>query len=209
MIYDGVLYEGTGQLGRSTLRRVDIQSGDVLQLHTLPATLYGEGVAAVDDKLVQLTWREKLGLVYDRESFRVLHTFSYPTEGWGLTYDGKQLIMSDGTSTLYFLDPDTFERTHQVEIYDERGPLTRLNELEYVQGEVLANVWYRDAIARIDPETGQVTGWIDLSELRHTGGTTMPGEVLNGIAYDVDSGRLFVTGKLWPKLFEIELVPPK
>jgi glutamine cyclotransferase len=207
VIHGGVLYEGTGKLGRSSLRRVDMESGDILQQRALPNTLFGEGVAVVDDRIVQLTWHSQTGLVYDRVSFEPLRTFNYPTEGWGLTYDGQQLIMSDGTSTLYFLDPDTFERTHQVEVFDERGPLTRLNELEYVQGEIFANVWYQNSIARIDPQTGRVTGWIDLTGLLRPEVLTKPADILNGIAYDADSDRLFVTGKLWPKLFEIELVP--
>jgi glutamine cyclotransferase len=208
VFHDGVLYEGTGQLGKSSLRRVDMESGNVLQLRPLPASLYGEGVAVADDKIVQLTWHSHVGLVYDKESFELLHTFRYPTEGWGLTYDGQRLIMSDGTSILHFLDPETFEGIGRIDVYDDTGPATRLNELEYIQGEIFANVWYQDTIARIDPETGQVMGWIDLTGLRPED-TSQPAAVLNGIAYDADNDRLFVTGKLWPILYEIELVPQR
>jgi glutamine cyclotransferase len=203
----GILYEGTGQLGRSSLRTVELATGDVSRLLSLPAHLFGEGVAVYRDKIYQLTWKAQVGFVYDKDSFELLQVFTYPTQGWGLTHDGQRLIMSDGTSTLHFLDPETLEEIGRVEVYDDSGPVPRLNELEYVQGEVYANVWTTDRIARIDPGTGQVTGWIDLAGLLSEQDHDPPVDVLNGIAYDAENDRLFVTGKLWPKMFHIELVP--
>lgn len=202
---DGILIEGTGRRGQSTLRRVDLDTGQVLQSLRLPDQLFGEGVTVLGDKIYQLTWQENIGFVYDRETFALLDTFSYPTEGWGLTHDGQRLIMSDGTANLYFLDPMTLQEIGRVEVRDPHGPVTLLNELEYVEGEVFANVWRTDWIARIDPGTGQVTGWIDLAGLLQPEDMAQPVDVLNGIAYDEATGRLFVTGKLWPKLFEIRL----
>ena len=202
----GVLYEGTGLLGRSTLRRVDLETGKTLQIHELPDYYFGEGITIYGNRLIQLTYRSNVGFVYDKNSFEVLKEFRYPTEGWGITHDGKQLIMSDGTSTLYFLHPETFEEIGRIEVRDSGAPVTRLNELEYIQGEIFANVWLTDSIARIDPKTGQVTGWIDLRGLLPQEDYIEPVDVLNGIAYDAENNRLFVTGKLWPRLFEIELV---
>ncbi|GIV85068.1 MAG: glutamine cyclotransferase [Candidatus Roseilinea sp.] len=203
---DGVLYESTGLYGRSSLRRVALETGEVLQRHDLPAEYFGEGLTLFDGRLIQLTWQNHTGFVYDAASFALQQTWAYPTEGWGLTHDGAHLIMSDGSATLRFLDPTTFQVQREVLVTDGGRPVVRLNELEYVNGEVFANVWQTDRIARIDPKTGRVLGWIDLS------GLLAPEErrgadVLNGIAYDAQDGRLFVTGKLWPKLFEITLVP--
>lgn len=203
----GVLYESTGRYGATTLRKVDLESSEVLQIRTLPDLYFGEGLTLFDDRLYQLTWREQVGFVYDQETFRLLRTFSYATEGWGLCHDGQRLIMSDGTSTLRFLDPDTQVETGSIEVVLDGHPVSRLNELEYVQGEVFANVWQTDTVVRIDPETGQVTGIIDLRGLLLPEDRLLPVDVLNGIAYDKERDRLFVTGKLWPKLFEIELVP--
>ncbi len=204
----GALYEGTGLNGQSSLRRVDLESGKVLQSVALGPEYFGEGVTTWNDQIIQLTWKSHLGFVYDKATFRLLKTFNYPTEGWGLTHDGASLIMSDGTSTLHFMDPVTFQETKRITVTDKGQPVVNLNELEYVRGEILANVWQTDRIARIAPETGQVIGWIDLA------GLLSPAErppsvdaVLNGIAYDAGHDRLFVTGKLWPKLFEITLVP--
>jgi glutamine cyclotransferase len=205
---NGVLYEGTGLYEHSTLRRVELETGDILQIRELSDRFFGEGITIYGDRIIQLTWRSHIGFVYDKNSFELLQEFNYSTEGWGITYDGEHLIMSDGTSTLHFLDPQTFEETGQVEVFDNDGPVTRLNELEYVQGEVYANVWQTDRIARIAPETGRVVGWIDLEGLLSAEDHSEPVDVLNGIAYDADNDRLFVTGKLWPKLFEIELIPP-
>jgi glutamine cyclotransferase len=203
---DGVLYEGTGLNGRSTLRRVELETGEVLQIRELPAQFFGEGVTVYGNDIIQLTWRSHVGFVYDRDSFELLQEFNYSTQGWGITHDGERLIMSDGTATLYFLDPETFEEIGRVGVYDNDGSVNRLNELEYVQGEIYANVWQTNCIARIDPQTGQVVGWIELKGLLTPEDRGEPVDVLNGIAYDAENARLFVTGKLWPKLFEIELV---
>jgi glutamine cyclotransferase len=194
---------------------VELETGTVLQQVALPDEYFGEGITIWGDEIVQLTWRPieippttpTKGFVYDKGSFALLREFSYPTEGWGITHDGERLIMSDGTSTLHFWDPETFGEISQIEVCDDDGPVTRLNELEYVAGEIYANVWQTDRIARIDPQTGQVIGWIDLTGLLSSGGRSRSAGVLNGIAYDAESDRLFVTGKLWPKLFEIELLP--
>ncbi|MCC7261078.1 MAG: glutaminyl-peptide cyclotransferase [Candidatus Latescibacteria bacterium] len=204
---DGVLYEGTGLEGHSSLRKVDLETGEVLQQQDLPAQYFGEGIAVLGQRIFQLTWRSHAGFVYGRERFDLQQQFSYPTEGWGLTHDGKRLIMSDGTSVLYFLDPGKLTAIGNVEVRDERGPITRLNELEYVEGEVYANIWQTDRMVRIAPKTGQVLGWVDLRDLLSAADRVRQVDVLNGIAYDAVGKRLFVTGKWWPKLFEIELVP--
>ena len=201
----GALYESTGQRGESSLRRVELSSGAVLQRHDLPAALFGEGLTVFGDRIIQLTWQAGRALVYDKANLDLLREFTYRTEGWGLTHDGRRLIMSDGTATLYFLHPGTFAETARLAVRDHRGPVIRLNELEYVGGEILANVWQTDRIARIDPQTGHVTGWIDLTGLLPPSDRRRPVDVLNGIAYDPRSDRLFVTGKWWPKLFEITL----
>jgi len=205
----GFLYEGTGLKGKSNLRKTQLDTGQVLQRHDLPANVFGEGITLFGDRFIQLTWKSRLGYVYDKQTFRLLREFTYPTEGWGITHNGKNLIMSDGTATLYFLNPDTLERTRQIEVHSDTGPVTQLNELEYVQGEIYANVWQTDRIARIAPDTGQVLGWIDLSGLLSVQDRRTPVDVLNGIAYDAEHNRLFVTGKLWPKLYEIKLTPLK
>jgi glutamine cyclotransferase len=200
---DGVLYEGTGMYGDSSLRKVDLETGQVLQYRDLSSQYFGEGIVVLSDTIIQLTWRQYVAFVYNRETFSQTGTFTYTTEGWGLTHDGDRLIMSDGSSTLFFRDPQTFSRTGQVQVLDGTTPVARLNELEYIAGEIYANVWLTDRIVRIDPTTGQVTAWIDLTGLRPPGT-----DVLNGIAYDTVGDRLFVTGKYWPSLFEIELVAP-
>jgi len=204
----GVLYEGTGLESQSTLRRVDLKSGRVQQERPLSPDLFGEGIAAYQDKVVQLTWRSHVGFVYDRQTFSPIRQFSYQTEGWGITWDGHRLIMSDGTARLYFLDPATLEVTGSVEVRMPDGgqPVTGLNELEYVKGEVYANLWPTDRIVRIVPATGRVVGWIDLAGLLGPEYRDRPVDVLNGIAYDAKTDRLFVTGKLWPRLFQISLV---
>jgi glutamine cyclotransferase len=205
---NGMLYEGTGLNGQSTLRRVELETGEVLQSSSLSPEYFGEGITIWDDQIVQLTWKAGMGFVYDEETFELLNTFRYPTQGWGITHDGFMLIMSDGTSTLHFWDPDTFEELGSIEVYSDAGPVTRLNELEYVEGKVFANVYQTDFIAVIDPDTGQVTAWLDLRGLLEPGDLVEPVDVLNGIAYDSDGERLFVTGKLWPKVFEVELISP-
>jgi glutamine cyclotransferase len=201
---DGILFESTGLYGQSTLRRVELDTGMVIQLYALPDQFFGEGITVLDDKIIQLTWQSNRGFVYDKHSFDLLQEFSYPTEGWGITHDDSSLIMSDGTATLYFLNPETFEKVSQIEVYDV-GPVTELNELEFINGEVYANIWKEDKIAIINPQSGQVTGWIDLEgiqDLENLDGN----DVLNGIAYDAEEDRLFVTGKGWSQLFEINLI---
>ena len=202
---DGALFEGTGLEGQSTLRRVELETGDILQIHELPAQYFGEGITIYGSKIIQLTWKSGVGFIYDKGSFELLREFDYPTEGWGITHDGERLIMSNGSSTLHFLEPETLEEIGRIEIYDNDGPVTGLNELEYVQGEIYANVLQTDHIARIAPQTGEVIGWVELQGLINPEEYTKPIDVLNGIAYDAENNRLFVTGKLWPKLFEIEL----
>lgn len=205
----GELYEGTGLNGRSSLRRVQLETGEVVQRVEVPSEHFGEGIAVLGDRVYQLTWRSQLGFVYDRATFTRLRTFTYPTEGWGLTHDGRRLIMSDGSATLRFLDPETLAETGQVEVRDGETPIVRLNELEYIHGLVYANVWQTDRIARIDPATGRVVSWIELAGLLpEAERPDNPDAVLNGIAYDPEADRLFVAGKLWPKLFEIELRSP-
>ncbi|RJQ75537.1 MAG: glutaminyl-peptide cyclotransferase [Desulfobacteraceae bacterium] len=206
VFHDGFLYEGTGLHGESGLRKVELETGRVLKAISLPARFFGEGITSAGDKIVQLTLNSNIGFVYD-ERFNLLKTFAYPTEGWGITYDGKRLIVSDGTSILYFWDLSTFEEIGRIQVFDMDGPVHRLNELEYIRGEVWANVWPTDRIARIDPYTGQVKGWIDLTGILN--GEDFHSDVLNGIAYDPEEDRIFVTGKLWPKLFEIRLTALK
>ncbi len=206
----GYLYEGTGITGRSSLRQVELETGRVVKGLHLPTDLYGEGITILGDRVFQLTWQSHRGFVYDLESFALLEEFSYAGEGWGITHNGSALIMSDGSANLYFLDPETFSLIRQIEVYDDRGPVSRLNELEYIDGEIYANVWLSDRIAIISPETGEVTAWIDLTGLsRQEQGVKDANDVLNGIAYDGANGRLFVTGKRWQRIYQIELIPPR
>jgi glutamine cyclotransferase len=206
---DGVLYEGTGLCGASTLRKVELETGKVLKAYQLPARFFGEGVTLWEDTLIQLTYQSGIGFVYDKEGFSLKRNFTYPTEGWGLTHDDEHLIMSDGTATLHFLDPETFKEVKRIEVRDGAVPVTGLNELEYIQGTVYSNVWLTDRIVMIAPESGKIVGWIDLEGLLSEEDYLQPVDVLNGIAYDTENDRLFVTGKYWPKLFEIELVEPE
>jgi glutamine cyclotransferase len=202
---DGFLYEGTGLNGQSGIRKVKLENGEVLQIQKLEERYFGEGIAVVGDRIVQLTWQAGVGFVYDRATFQRTRTFTYSGEGWGLAYDGRRLIMSDGTATLRFLDPTTFKETGRLQVKEGGRPVAQLNELEIVKGEIFANVWQSDRIARISPKSGEVTGWIDLRGLidpRDAAGV----DVMNGIAYDAAKDRLFVTGKLWPRLFEIRVV---
>jgi glutamine cyclotransferase len=208
VIENGVLYEGTGLYGRSTLRRVDLETGKVLQSYSLPGDVFGEGITVFGDRIIQLTWQARKGFVYNKGSFALLQEFSYPTQGWGITHDGTRLIMSDGTANLYFLDPVTFETVGQVEVHDGDDRVVDLNELEYINGEVYANVWMTNKIAIINPDNGQVTAWIDLKGI-YTEAVTDPNSVLNGIAYDSADDSLFVTGKLWSQLFQINLIDAK
>jgi glutamine cyclotransferase len=203
---DGHLWESTGQNGQSSLRKVELKSGRVLRSVSLASEYFGEGMTILKGKVYQLTWQNGEAFVYGQEDFRRLGTFRYAGEGWGLTHDGDALIMSDGSHRLKFLDPQTFATRRVVEVTDNGAPVARLNELEYVRGEVFANVWQEDRVARIDPKTGRVTGWIDLSGLLPEAERDELTDVLNGIAYDEAGDKLFVTGKLWPKLYEIRLV---
>jgi glutamine cyclotransferase len=204
----GVLYESVGLRGRSALRRVSLETGEVLLSRKLADDLFAEGIALVDDRIVQLTWLLRIGFVWDKETFQLLDEFHFPTEGWGLAYDGRRLIMSDGSPVLHFLDPATLMRTGRIRVTDGGKPVTRLNELEYIDGEVYANVWQTDRIARIDPTSGEVRGWLQLEGI-YPQQDTSEGSLtrLNGIAYDSTADRLFVTGKMWPYLYEIELIP--
>jgi len=202
---NGTLYESTGLPGYSSLRRVELGTGEVLQRCNLSNQYFGEGITVFGDRIVQLTWQSHLGFVYDKDSFVLQRDFTYLTEGWGLTSNGTHLIMSDGTANLCFLDPETFEKVGQVAVHDNGRPVTELNELEYIKGEIYANVWMQDRIAIISPQTGQVTGWIDLGGI-HVPESQDPNDVLNGIAYDAQEDRLFVTGKRWSQVFEIDLI---
>jgi glutamine cyclotransferase len=203
---DGVLYEGTGGYGKSSLRKVDLETGDILSIYELPEHYFGEGITVYKDSIIQLTWKSNLGFVYDKNSFEVLRDFTYESEGWGITHDGERLIMSDGTSTLRFLHPEDFSILGHVDVYKDDAPVDNLNELEYINGLVYANIWRTEDIAIIDPQNARVVGWIELFGLKQTLSWSGPMDVLNGIAYDTMENRLFVTGKLWPRLFEIELV---
>ncbi len=208
-IEDGVLYEGTGRYGQSSLRKVDLKTGKVLSIFRLNPKLFGEGIAISGDTIVQLTWQNRVGFVFDKQSLKHQQSFRYTGEGWGITYDGKQLIISDGSATLRLLDPKTFKVVKRITVRDRGKQVEHLNELEYVEGEIFANVWGSDHLVRIEPETGKVVGWIDLRGLLKWQERPGAEAVLNGIAYDQKTKRLFVTGKLWPKLFEIRLVPPR
>lgn len=204
---NGMLYESTGLRGQSSLRMVDLASGRVLQQHDLAAKYFGEGLTDWQNQLIQLTWQSHLGFVYDTFSFRTLRTFTYPWEGWGLTHDAHHLILSDGTSVLHLLDPSTFKPAGKIQVTADGQPVLNLNELEYIHGEIYANIWETNRIARISPATGKVIDWIDLSGLRPPSVQQNDNAVLNGIAYDSQHDRLYVTGKLWPSLYEIKLIP--
>ncbi|MGE0407680.1 MAG: glutaminyl-peptide cyclotransferase [Amphiplicatus sp.] len=204
---DGSLYESTGMQGESSLRKVALKTGEVLKIERYADEIFGEGIAPFKDKIVAITWRSQLGFVFDRTSFKQVRQFTYPGEGWGITSDGKRLIMSDGTSALRFLDPRSLEETGRITVTHKGKPVDNLNELEWIDGEVYANVWRTDIIVRIDPESGAIVGVIDARPLRARLGGQAADEVLNGIAYDSRKRRLFLTGKYWPKLFEVKLVP--
>jgi glutamine cyclotransferase len=209
--HNGFLYEGTGLDEESTIRKVKLETGEVLQRRLVPG-VFGEGIVLWKDRLYELTWTHQLGFIYDAATFEPRGRFQYPGEGWGLTHDGKRIVMSDGTAQLRFWDPETLQETGRITVADDGRPVAKLNELEYVKGEIWANVWETERIVRIDPATGKVTGWIDLSGILPRADRNDLTDVLNGIAYDAHGDRIFVTGKRWPKLFEIRLVrksPPK
>jgi glutamine cyclotransferase len=206
--HQGQLYESTGNYGQSTLRRVDLNSGRIAQQHALAPHLFGEGIVVQGDRIVQLTWRAGIGLIYRRDSFEPVARFAYPGEGWGITADDRAWIISDGSHQLRFIDPEDQRELRRVEVRDGARRIRRLNELEYIDGEVWANVWHRDYIVRIDPADGRVIGYLDLSDLRPDDRTLGREAVLNGIAWDAEGRRLFVTGKYWPTLFQIEPLGP-
>ncbi len=199
------LLEGTGQYGESTLREVDLKTGKVLRQVKLPDSVFGEGITEFEGKIYQLTWKRGLAYVYDSKTLKYEKTLRYSGEGWGLTHDGRHLIMSDGTATLKFLNPETFRVVKTLKVRDGRFTIRELNELEFVNGEIWANVWHRDYIARIDPATGRVRSWLDLRKQRPSSVRNLEEAVLNGIAVEPTSGRLFVTGKDWPVLYEIRV----
>jgi glutamine cyclotransferase len=205
VFHQGLLYESTGLNGSSSLRRVELETGRVLRKVDVPPAFFAEGLALLNGRLYQLTWQNQQGFVYDLDSFNLVGGFRYTGEGWGLTHNGRSLIMSDGTSQIRFLNPDTFEAQRVINVQDNGREIAQLNELEYVKGEIYANIWQTDRVARIDPNSGRVTAWINLSGLLSPEDRARGVDVLNGIAYDEASDRLFVTGKFWPKLFEIRL----
>ena len=205
VVQDGKFLESTGEVGHSSLRRVEIETGKVIEKVDVPPPYFAEGITLLKGKIYQLTWQQHLGFVYDAWTFDKLGEFNYTGEGWGLANDGVSLILSDGSNNIRFLDPDNFQVKKTIAVLDGQSPIAELNELEYVKGEIYANVWHADRIARINPETGAVVGWINLQGLLARGEVTDDEAVLNGIAYDETSDRLFVTGKLWPKVFEIRL----
>ncbi|MEW5974436.1 MAG: glutaminyl-peptide cyclotransferase [Acidobacteriota bacterium] len=204
---DGFLYEGTGLTGQSSLRKVELKTGRVVQFYSLPQEIFGEGITLYDGRIVQLTWQSKVGYVYDLKTFRLLQTFPYRREGWGATYGSNRLIFSEGSDWLYYYDPETLRQVGQLQVRDGGKPVRFLNELEWVKGEIFANVWQSDRVVRISPKTGNALGWIDLQGLLSVEDRVVPVDVLNGIAYDPTGDRFFVTGKLWPKVFEIKIVP--
>jgi glutamine cyclotransferase len=203
----GYLYEGTGLEGQSRLRKVDLKTGRVIQEIRLGAQYFGEGITILNQRIIQITYKSQRGFIYDQGTFKLLRTFDYPGEGWGLTNDMKQIYMSDGSSVIRVWDGETLAERRRIKVRDGSRPVTLINELELVNGEIFANVWQTDRIARISPADGRVTGWINLAGLSPAG--TASEAVLNGIAHDGMGGRLFVTGKLWPKLYEIQVVPKK
>ena len=205
--HDGFLYEGTGLNGRSSVRKVRLETGEVLAKVDLPQEFFGEGIALLKNEIVELTWQSQTGFVYNASDLRLLRRFSYRGEGWGLTTNGADFFMSDGTSEIRVLDGATLHEKRLLRVRDGGKPVTQLNELEFVEGEIFANVWQTDRIARISPRTGRVVGWIDLTGLLSSVYKLEAGAVLNGIAYDPAKKRLFVTGKLWPSVFEIQIVP--
>lgn len=203
---NGFLYEGTGLEGESDIRKVKLETGEVVQKHEIPPEYFGEGIIAWKDRLIEMTYKAEKGWIYDLNTFEPKGEFHYPGEGWSLTTDGKRLIMDDGTPQLRFWDPETLQETGRLTVTADGQPVKDLNELEWVKGEIYANIWQTDRVARIDPKTGKVIGWIDLTGLLSPQDRTEGTDVLNGIAYDARGDRLFVTGKKWPKLFEIRLV---
>lgn len=203
--HNGALWESTGLNGQSSIRKVDLATGKVLENHPLSTLYFGEGITFFGDRLYQLTYMNGIAFVYDPKTFRQIESFHYSGEGWALTHDTKRLIMTDGSSALRFLNPPDFRELGRLVVRDAGRPVTNLNELEWIDGEIWANIWTKEIVARIDPATGNVKSWIDFAGLRHEAGCTISCDVLNGIAYDAAHKRIFVTGKNWPKLFEIQV----
>lgn len=200
---DGFLYESTGLYGRSTLRKANLETGEVLQVVRLPDMIFGEGITICEDKIFQLSWQSRKGFIYDKKTLELTGEFNYPYEGWGIAYDGKYLIVSDGSPRIYFLDPENFKEVRRIEVSDGGNLITNINELEFINGEIYANIWRQERIARISPRTGEVIAWAGLEGI--LGASNVKVDVLNGIAYDKKNDRLFVTGKFWPKIFVIKL----
>jgi glutaminyl-peptide cyclotransferase len=207
LVYEsGKLYEGTGQEAGSSLREVNLETGNVIRQHNLEGSLFGEGIAVYGDRIFQVTWENKVGFVYDKSTFKQKNKIYYSTQGWGLTTMNDKIVMSDGTNVLYFYDPESFTVVSRIEVYDNREKVDSLNELEYINGEIWANIWMSDLIARIDPSSGKVLSYINMKGILADSERTPETDVLNGIAFDKDSNRIFVTGKRWPKLFEIKVI---
>ncbi len=207
VFHGGFLYEGTGLKGRSSLRKVRLETGEVVHEVDLAPEFFGEGITIIKNEIVQLTWQSQIGFVYNLADFHLLRQFSYSGEGWGLTTDGREIFMSDGTPEIRVLDPVTLTEKRRFTVHEGTTQIKELNELEFVEGEIFANVWQTNRIAQISPRTGEVLGWIDLEGLLSPVYRLESGAVLNGIAYDAERKRLFVTGKLWPKIFQIQLIP--
>ena len=206
VFHEGALYESTGQYESSTLRKVELETGKVLQKYDLPRNVFGEGLTILNGKIYQISWREGLAWQYNLEDFKLIKEFQYAGEGWGLTNDGKNLLMSDGTHIIRVINPENFETIRTIPIFRENNlPLMQINELEWVKGEIWANVWQDSMVARINPENGKILGWIDFSPMTKEEVKEPGNDVLNGIAYDEKTDRIFVTGKLWKKLFEIKV----
>ena len=204
---NGILYEGTGLYGNSSIRKINLETGKLLQMIDLPPYYFGEGITIYGDTVIQITWRSHTGLIYDKESLALVKEFTFTTEGWGITHDGEKLIMSDGTSTLYFLDPITFKEMGSIQVTYSGKQILGLNELEYIEGEIYANIWLSDYIARIDSMTGNVIGWVNLEDLLDPNEYQRNSDTLNGIAFNKDTSSLLVTGKCWPHIFEITIIP--
>lgn len=207
--HDGFLYESTGLKGASTLRKVDLETGSIVQSHIIRNDFFCEGITLYKDRIIQLTWRSNVGFVYNKDDFSLMQKFNYPSEGWGITTIGDSLVMSDGTATLYYLSTQTYTELQRLDVYDNKGPVTYLNELEFINGEIWANVYGKETIVRIDPKTGKVLSKIDFGTILHQTDMHKNIDVFNGIAYDKENNRLFVTGKNWPKLYEVTVFEKK
>jgi glutamine cyclotransferase len=206
LFYNGFMYESTGLYGHSSLRKVELESGSIIKKIDLSPDYFGEGITLFNNQVIQLTWHAKKGFIYDLDHFNLIKEFRYPMEGWGITFDGQYLVISDGTAILYYLDPESFQIIKQVNVQENGKSINRLNELEYIKGNIYANIWETDQIAIISPD-GKVIGWIDLQGILLVDDCSQTTGVLNGIAFNTQNQRIYVTGKNWCKLFEIELVP--